>query len=269
MPLISVLITTYNREKYIKDAIDSVLKSTFQDYEIIIVDDCSTDKTVDIINEMALKDSRIKFYLNSINLGDYANRLKAASYASGLYLKYLDADDLIYPHSLSIFVDGMKANPSAVLGISPTSDKIKGVFPILLDVGQSIRYHFLIGGILDGGPTCTIIRKDIFDSLDGFKSERFTGDIDFWFRIAEKYPIIILPHSLVFYREHEDQEIVNPKAISAYKVFSSKLFTNIISQDLFSKKEMRVVKGILCPSIIFRLIEKIERFMNKLKYYFA
>ena len=105
MPLISVIITTYNRERYIKEAIQSVLTSTFKDYELIISDNCSTDRTVSIIKEFLLKDHRIKLYTNKENLGEYSNRILAASYASGKYIKYLDADDIIYPNSLSIFID--------------------------------------------------------------------------------------------------------------------------------------------------------------------
>jgi glycosyltransferase involved in cell wall biosynthesis len=270
MPLISVIITTYNRANFLEEAIQSVLSSTFQDFEIIISDNCSTDGTIEIIEGHASKDQRIRFYLNKANLGEYSNRIKAASKAKGLYIKFLDADDLIYPNSLSIFVEGMKKYPSAALGISPTSDKIKGRLPILLSCNEAIRFHFLIGAILDGGPTCTIIRKDIFDELNGFKNERFVGDIDLWFRFAEKYPILILPHSLVYYREHIGQEIANPLAKKIYGEFSLKLYKNLKRQkNLFSTKELKVVKGILCPSLIYRIIEKSERMLNKLKYYFA
>ena len=78
-PLVSVLITSYNREKYIGDAIQSVLDSTYKNFELIIVDDMSTDNSVGIAKSFEKKDNRIKVYINEANLGDYPNRNKAAS----------------------------------------------------------------------------------------------------------------------------------------------------------------------------------------------
>ena len=86
--LVSVLMTSFNRDKYIAEAIDSVLASTYQNWELIIVDDCSKDKTVEIAKSYEAKDNRIKVYVNKKNLGDYPNRNKAASYAKGKYIKY-------------------------------------------------------------------------------------------------------------------------------------------------------------------------------------
>src|SRR4051812_47750099 len=93
LPLVSVLMTSYNREKYIAQAIESVIASTYSNLELIIVDDCSKDSTVSIARSYAENDKRVKVYVNEKNLGDYPNRNKAASYATGKYLKYVDADD--------------------------------------------------------------------------------------------------------------------------------------------------------------------------------
>ena len=84
----SVLMTAYNRELYIAEAIESVLASTYQDFELIIVDDGSKDKTVAIAKKYESKDSRVKVFVNEQNLGDYPNRNKAASFASGKDIKH-------------------------------------------------------------------------------------------------------------------------------------------------------------------------------------
>lgn len=89
-PLVSILMTAYNREKYIAEAIESVLASTYTNFELIIVDDCSADRTLEIAKSYEEKDKRIKIYINEKNLGDYPNRNKAASLAKGVYLKYLE-----------------------------------------------------------------------------------------------------------------------------------------------------------------------------------
>ena len=93
-------MTEFKRDNFIKEAIESVLNSTYQNFELIIVDDASTDQTVSIAKEFALRDQRIKVYVNDQNLGDYPNRNKAASYAIGKYIKYLDSDDRIKPAGL-------------------------------------------------------------------------------------------------------------------------------------------------------------------------
>src|SRR5665647_2829415 len=98
--LVSVLMTAYNREKYNEEAIESVLTSSYNNWELIIVDDCSKDSTVDIAEKYARLDKRVHVYKNERNLGQFGNRNKAASYAKGVYLKYVDSDDIIYPLSL-------------------------------------------------------------------------------------------------------------------------------------------------------------------------
>ena len=117
-PKISILTTVYNREKYLVACMDSVLASSYQDWELIIVDDVSTDTSLAIAKSYEKKDARIKVYVNDKNLGDYPNRNKAASYAKGKYIKYLDADDLIYPRGLEVMVHAMEQFPEAGLGIS-------------------------------------------------------------------------------------------------------------------------------------------------------
>src|ERR1700753_1799917 len=108
-PLVSVLMTAYNRAEYIGQAIESVLASTHANFELIIVDDGSKDDTLAAARSWAAKDNRIKVYLNEQNLGDYPNRNRAASYATGKYIKYLDSDDLLYPHCLQVMVHGMES----------------------------------------------------------------------------------------------------------------------------------------------------------------
>ena len=80
-PLVSLLMTAFNREKYIAEAIESVLASTYTNFELIVVDDCSKDATVEIARKYEKQDERIKVYINEINLGQFPNRNKAAEYA--------------------------------------------------------------------------------------------------------------------------------------------------------------------------------------------
>ena len=93
-PAVSVIIPAYNAEATIKASIDSVLMQTFTDWELIIVDDCSTDSTVSIAMAFAAEDSRIRLLQNPKNAGVAATRNKALSHAQGKWIAFLDSDDL-------------------------------------------------------------------------------------------------------------------------------------------------------------------------------
>ena len=120
-------MTAYNREKYVADAISSVLNCQFSDFELIFVDDCSTDRTAEIAWRFSASDPRMKVYINEKNLGDYNNRNRAASFASGKYIKYLDSDDYLYPHGLQIMVESMERFPDAAVGLGRPSDSARPV----------------------------------------------------------------------------------------------------------------------------------------------
>ena len=203
MPMVSVLMTAYNREKYIAEAIESVLASTYTNFELIIVDDRSSDNTVAIAQTYAANDNRIKVYVNEKNIGDYPNRNKAAGYATGKYLKYLDSDDMVYTATLATMVSLMEKYPQAALGLISRTEKTSGIlFP-----ADTYRVHFFSRGILDCGPTGSIIRKDIFLEFNGFKEIRNVSDFDLWLMITKKYPVVEMEMNLVYWREHESQEI--------------------------------------------------------------
>jgi glycosyltransferase involved in cell wall biosynthesis len=202
-PVISVLMTAFNREKYIAEAIESVLASTYKDFELIIVDDCSKDNTVEIARKYEIQDSRVRVYVNKENLGDYPNRNKAASYAKGKYLKYLDSDDVMDSNCLAIMFTKMDAHPECAFGIS---SKLL-TYSIVHTPDDSYRVHFFERGILDISPSGSIIRNDIFKIEGGFWETRCVSDFEFWLRLARKYAILELQKDLIYWREHEGQEI--------------------------------------------------------------
>src|SRR5206468_12040496 len=117
-PLISVLMTPYNREDYIAQSIESVLSQTCADFELIVSDDQSSDRTVEIARAYAARDARIRVSVNPVNLGDYPNRRQAASLARGTFLKYHDSDDVMYPHCLATMVEPLRREPSAAFALS-------------------------------------------------------------------------------------------------------------------------------------------------------
>lgn len=239
-PLVSVLMTVYNREKYIAEAIESVIASTYQNWELIIVDDQSKDRSVEIAREYEKKDNRIKLYINEVNLGDYPNRNRAASHAKGKYLKYLDADDMIYKYTLNYMVEAMENEESAALGLSVNIIDGNVPYPEISDCKDTYSVEYIGKSILGCGPSASIIRRDIFDSIGGFSGKKYIGDHELWLKIASKYPIIKLQPSLIWWRQHPEQQIANER-----KDFSVKLERLFLSLDalndnmhLFSSSEL-------------------------------
>jgi glycosyltransferase involved in cell wall biosynthesis len=206
-PLVSVLMTAYNREKYIGEAIQSVIHSTYPHWELIIVDDGSTDETVNIAREFASKDHRIRVYVNEKNLGDYPNRNKAAEYSKGEYLKYVDSDDLLYPHCLDIMVHYMEKFPAAGYGIGQLPPNRERPYPILLGPEEAYEYNYFKSSILIKSPLFVIFRKSVFLETGGFPTERMTSDYEMWHLLSQKHAVLLMPQDLAWYRRHGEQEI--------------------------------------------------------------
>lgn len=106
---VSIITPSWNSEKYIEKTIESVQNQTYSNWEMIIVDDCSTDKTVEIVEEISKIDSRIKLLRQSTNAGAAKARNRSLSESSGRYVAYLDADDIWKPTKLEKQIDFMKA----------------------------------------------------------------------------------------------------------------------------------------------------------------
>jgi glycosyltransferase involved in cell wall biosynthesis len=253
-PLVSVLMTAYNREKYIAEAIESVLASTYTNFELIIVDDCSKDKTVEIAEGYAQKDERIKVYINEQNLGDYPNRNKAASYASAKYLKYVDADDYIYPWGLALLIQMMEKFPDAGWGLCSLEQFIKKPFPFELTPREAYEYNYFGPGLFHKAPLSAIIKRKVFEQTNGFSSLRMVGDFEMWHRLAQTYNVVLMPHGIVWYREHGEQEI------TSYKNFTS----------VYEQVKIRYLKDENCPlekkdiqKILFNDKKKLVRQLTK------
>ena len=96
-PEISVIMSVYNGEEYLESAIESVMNQTFKDWELIVINDCSTDSTAEILDRLAKKDERIKVHPNEVNLRLPKSLNKAISLCSGKYIARMDADDICLP----------------------------------------------------------------------------------------------------------------------------------------------------------------------------
>lgn len=206
-PKVSVLITAYNREEYLAEAIGSALASDFSDFEVIVVDDCSTDSTWEVAQQYS-SDSRVRLFRNPQNLGDYGNRARVAAEARGDYLKYLDSDDILYPHALGVMVRAMDTFPDAGFGLSeqPIPNR---PYPLFLNPHDAYETQFFVMDLFGRAPGSSIIRRDAFNAIGGFgefKGRGQQGDLDLWFRLAKRFGLVCLPRDLIADRRHGGQE---------------------------------------------------------------
>ncbi len=205
-PLLSVLMTAYNREKYIAEAIESVLASTYSNFELIIVDDCSTDDTVPIARRFEAKDNRIRVYVNETNLGQFPNRNHASGFAKGEYMMYVDSDDKILPNGFERLVEVMNLNPESSFGMYSSESKEVTV----IKSGEAISNHFFKKAFLSCGPGGTILRRNFFNQVGKYPVDYgIPGDMYFNLKAACNSPVLLIPFEFMYYRRHEGQEINN------------------------------------------------------------
>lgn len=205
-PLVSVLMPAYNSEAYISAAIESVLESTYQNFELIITDDRSKDNTLNIAKAYENKDARVKVILNDKNYGDYPNRNQAASYAKGKYLKYVDHDDYIYPYGLEQLVFYMEQFPMAGYGLCSLYQHRDKVYPFQLNSEEAYRMNYFEMELFNKAPLSSIIRKTAFEAVGGFTGKPFLGDFELWHLLSQEYPVVLMPSGIVWYRVHVNQE---------------------------------------------------------------
>ena len=209
-------MTAFNREAYIAEAIESVLVQTYPDFELIVVDDASTDRTVAIAREYAARDPRVRVVVNERNLGDYPNRNRAATLARGRYLKYHDSDDVLYPYCLDIMVRLLEAEPTAGFGLTGPGWP-GGPTPILSTPRMNYQREFLGYGMFMCGPACAMFRTEVFRRLGGFPTDFGpAGDYVFWLRACAEYSVVLFPGELFWYRTHPGQELYTPAGARHY-----------------------------------------------------
>jgi hypothetical protein len=209
-PRVSVLVTAYNREHYLAEAIDSVLAQTLEDFELIVSDDGSADGSVRIAEEYVRRDPRVRLSVNPVNLGDYGNRRQAATLARGRFLKYHDSDDVMYPHCLAVMADALSKEPSAAFAMSASHSWPGGPSPMLLTPRLAYEREFLGSGLFQLGPASAMFRADQFRALGGFPVAGVASDYLFWVEACARVNVLLVPGDLFHYRVHDGQELANP-----------------------------------------------------------
>jgi glycosyltransferase involved in cell wall biosynthesis len=206
-PIVSVLMTAYNRASFIGSSIESVLSQTFTDFELLIVDDGSADATFDIARDYERRDCRIRVVRNERNLGQFENRNHAAGLTRGGLLKFHDSDDVMYPHCLEVMVSMLESEPRAGFGLSSGQAWPGGPCPMLLTPRMAYQREFFGGGLFMCGPGGSIFRSQVFRELGGFPLLGPHSDVLLWLHACKTTPCVLMPADLFWYRVHSGQHL--------------------------------------------------------------
>jgi glycosyltransferase involved in cell wall biosynthesis len=204
---VSVIMTAYNRQRYIARAIESVLAQTYSEFELIVVDDGSGDDTVAIARSYEAADQRVRVVVNNRNLGDYPNRNHAASFAGGMFLKYHDSDDIMYPHCLEVMLRALESEPRAAFALSSLRYWPGSPCPVLSTPRMSFQREFLGSGMFGAAPAHALFRTEVLRELGGFPEAGVHSDFFFWLSACSRVNVLLVPADLFWYRVHPDQEL--------------------------------------------------------------
>lgn len=242
-PKISVCIPTYNGSVFLSQAVTSVLMQDYQDYELVIVDNCSDDDSVEIIRALMKGYERIiRFYRNESNIGLAGNLNKCIEYARGAFIKILCVDDYLFQGCLSQMVSKLEANKSVVLvscarqlvdesGKELTVERYAG-HELFVSGTQAIT-RCLYGRNYIGEPSAVMFRNDVSDGVFRDDLPQLL-DLDMWFNLMEKGDYLYINEPLCAIRRHSMQvSNVNFKAglvvtnhIKIYDLYSQKSYVN-------------------------------------------
>ncbi len=183
LPVVSVIMPVYNGAQYIRGAIESILNQTFKDFEIIVVDDGSTDGTYAAI-EPWIKDGTI-VYVHQANTGVSAARNNAIRLAKGEFLKFLDNDDFLYPKQLELQVRHLENKPINIISVSDVEYEFKSktLKQMKITLGKMSQLaRFILGNL--GPPHIYLVRRSMIEKIGGFDEELSScEDSDFWLRV--------------------------------------------------------------------------------------
>lgn len=210
----SVVIPSYNRDQVIRRAIQSVRNQEYEDFELIVVDDCSEDGTVAVVE--GFDDPRITLKRHTTNQGANAARNTGISEASGDFISFLDSDDEFHPDHLETVISHLSRAPEDIGGVSTGYQKSMAgeivtqwrppTGRISLDDALGKQDRFRSRKNILGGFSCMTFRATVFDEI-GLLDEELASlqDLDFYLRCLQEYDIIGIPDHLVTYYRDGDQ----------------------------------------------------------------
>lgn len=209
-PLFSVLIANYNNSKYLMDAVESVRQQTYANWEIVLVDDASTDNSKELYKELE-KDERIHIYRNDKNMGCGYTKRRCAELAKGDLCGFLDPDDVLLPNAIGDSVRNLEAHPDCVLSFSRfyTCDEK------LNKTGECRLLELNGKSYFENRDYCpehfVAFRKEAYDKSEGIDATLKAGvDQDLYFRLEEVGEAVVLNKFTYLYRKNTNALTSNP-----------------------------------------------------------
>lgn len=273
MPLISVVLPVYNVAPYLKEALNSILNQTIQDFEIIIIDDCSTDNTVEIAN--SYKDERLKVILKAENKGLIDSLNVGFKAATGKYIARMDGDDISDLMRFEKQLNILEKNPEIkvcgswlqAFGDNNNIIKHKEHHEQIL-VNMMIHCSMSLGSVM--------LDRDWAKNEYFYEEKKHVEDYDFWSRVIWKGKFYNIQEVLYYYRIHEKQvsstynEIQRKGDVPIKLVFFKKLnynqdkFQNIFLLKMFMQNEIFSISELV---LIFEWFSILKKQNQKLKIY--
>lgn len=218
-PLVSVCIPAYNNAEYIEDTIKSILNQTYQNIELVIVDDQSKDQTVQVIEKLQETDDRIKLYKNEKNLGMVGNWNRCLELATGEFVKLICADDMIDENAIEKEAEALQQYKTVNLVESDTrlvdiDGKKTGVFKRyyksgVVDGKKVAKVSLMLNNFF-GAPVNNMIRRSVLEQTGGFDTGfTYILDFDMWVRIACCGDVYIIHELLNSFRVRNDSNTGN------------------------------------------------------------
>lgn len=272
-PMISVLVPLYNVEKYIARCLDSILNQSFQNFEIVIVNDGSLDSSIDIVLQYAEKDNRIKIIYNDENMGLAWARKVGYSNAVGQYIVFCDSDDYLPSNALEILYDSIKSSDADIVVGNYQSVNSNDEFghisnnKLFYGNDQKSVYKSLLKNEMSHSLWGKIYKNDLFKNKNYITHKHFVNSEDgfLFYQIVKNTIKVETIADVVYYYYQNDQSStkikLTDKAIRSIVTFWN-LVDNIFSQDieLYSYAKKRNLKA------FFELIKKGHRKKNIKKY---
>lgn len=247
MPFFSIILPTYNRAHFLPKAIESVLAQTFEDWELVIVDDGSTDNTKEVV--ASYRDPRI-VYIYQENQERSAARNNGISQATGEYICFLDSDDYYLPVKLNEYWKAIESKDPATTifydGLVFENDGIKATTPLPIKRPETSMYEFLLLNPI--GPLQVCVPAYLFESQKFNPSLRIGEDVELWLRLAPKASFIPVMSYQTVALEHDDRSI-NLKKYDTAKEQLKQL--DLIFQQYDDKQISRKVRSQLLSNCYF------------------
>lgn len=239
-PTVSVIIPTYNRAQFLGETIQSVLDQTYTDYEIIIVDDGSTDNTRDVIAQFDTPKLR---YIYQENQGVSAARNNGIQQARGEYIAFLDSDDVFLPQRLEKCINYLQQHPSVGLvhtGYIHIDEKNNPIGEVQIPPVSGHSYRLML---VEMYMLIPVIRHDVLKNSGGFDTNlRLGEDPDLWTRIARQYEFGVIPECLSKIRIHANNtpqpldQLINSLIYIADKHFSQYNFDPALRRRAYANR---------------------------------